>query len=408
MGWILILLAVPLIVAVSQLISDLLSEATTRFRTPRPLPRMDFSAGIPADCATMVVIPCMLTSHASISQLLTSLEVCWLGNQNEHLRFALLTDFADSTVENPPENALLLRQAITETEALNRRYPGNRPRFYLLHRQPEWIPAQETWMGHERKRGKLALLNHWLRHPANQFSSVAGLPAHQLPGPIKYVITLDSDTLLPRDTAHKLVATMAHPLNQPVYDPLRQRVVKGYGILQPGLAEEMPRNGQGRYAALRSSVPGNNPYSMMSSDIYQDLFGEGSFVGKGIYDVDIFVQATANACPENLVLSHDLLEGCYARSGLLSEVLLYEQYPNNYLSDVARRTRWIRGDWQLLNWLSPYVRKADGTRDKNPLSPLSWWKLFDNLRRSLVAPSLLVLLFVPCSGFPTRSTGLAR
>ncbi|HEP0605435.1 TPA: GH36-type glycosyl hydrolase domain-containing protein [Raoultella ornithinolytica] len=393
MGWILILLALPLIVAVSQLISDLLSEATTRFRIPRPLPRMDFSAGIPADCATMVVIPCMLTSHAGISQLLTSLEVCWLGNQNEHLRFALLTDFADSTVENPPENALLLRQAISETEALNRRYPASRPRFYLLHRQPEWVPAQETWMGHERKRGKLALLNNWLRHPATQFSSVAGLPAHQLPGPIKYVITLDSDTVLPRDTAHKLVATMAHPLNQPVYDPLRQRVVKGYGILQPGLAEEMPRNGQGRYAALRSSVPGNNPYSMMSSDIYQDLFGEGSFVGKGIYDVDIFVQATANACPENLVLSHDLLEGCYARSGLLSEVLLYEQYPNNYLSDVARRMRWIRGDWQLLNWLCPYVRKADGTRDKNPLSPLSWWKLFDNLRRSLVAPSLLVLLF---------------
>lgn len=178
---------------------------------------------------------------------------------------------------------------------------------------------------------------------------------------------------------------MAHPLNTPEYDPIRQRVVKGFGILQPGLAEEIPRNGQGRYAALRSSIPGNNPYSMMSSDIYQDLFGEGSFVGKGIYDVDIFMQATANTCPENLVLSHDLLEGCYARSGLLSEVLLYEQYPNNYLSDVARRSRWIRGDWQLLNWLKPRVRKADGTRSKNPLTALSYWKLLDNLRRSLVA-----------------------
>ncbi|ROS20966.1 GH36-type glycosyl hydrolase domain-containing protein [Raoultella terrigena] len=393
MGWMLILLALPLILAVSQLMNDLLSEATTRFRIPRPLPRMDFSAGIPADCATLVVVPCMLTSHESISKLLTSLEVCWLGNQNENLRFALLTDFADSAVEKPPENSGLLRQAIAETEDLNRRYPASRPRFYLLHRQPEWAPTQEKWMGYERKRGKLALLNNWLRHPAAQFSSVADAPAHLLPGHIKYVITLDSDTVLPRDTAHKLVATMAHPLNLPEYDPLRQRVVKGYGILQPGMAEEMPRNGQGRYAAMRSSVPGNNPYSMMSSDIYQDLFGEGSFVGKGIYDVDIFVLATANACPENLVLSHDLLEGCYARSGLLSEVLLYEQYPNNYLSDVARRTRWIRGDWQLLNWLSPYVRKADGTRDKNPLSALSCWKLFDNLRRSLVSPSLLALLF---------------
>lgn len=392
MGWLLILLAVPLIVAISQLMSDLLSELTTRFRTPRPLPRMDFSTGIPAGSATMVVIPCLLTSSESIGKLLTSLEVCWLGNQSENLCFALLTDFTDSVSENSNQNSALLNQALSQTQDLNRRYPASRPRFYLLHRDPEWNSPQGVWMGYERKRGKLALLNNWLRHPTTQFSTVSDLPAHLLPDQIRYVITLDSDTLLPRDTAHKLVATMAHPLNQPVYDAARQRVVKGYGILQPGLAEEMPQNGQGRYAALRSSVPGNNPYSMMSSDIYQDLFGEGSFVGKGIYDVDIFVEATSNTCPENLVLSHDLLEGCYARSGLLSEVLLYEQYPNNYLSDVARRTRWIRGDWQLLNWLKPHVRKADGSHDKNPLSALSWWKLFDNLRRSLVAPSSLVLL----------------
>ncbi|HIG9751056.1 TPA: GH36-type glycosyl hydrolase domain-containing protein [Escherichia coli] len=391
--WLLIAVILPLIIALTQLMSDLLSDATTRFRVPRPLPGMDFSAGIPADSATMLVIPCMLTSHESFSQLLTSLEVCWLGNENENLRFALLTDFADSENEPSPESHALLRQAIADTQALNRRYPSGRPRFYLLHRQPEWNPSEGAWMGYERKRGKLALLNSWLRNPGTQFVSVAEMPAHLLPGHIKYVITLDSDTVLPRDTAHKLVATMAHPLNTPEYDPVRQRVVKGFGILQPGLAEEIPRNGQGRYAALRSSVPGNNPYSMMSSDIYQDLFGEGSFVGKGIYDVDIFMQATTNICPENLVLSHDLLEGCYARSGLLSEVLLYEQYPNNYLSDVARRSRWIRGDWQLLNWLKPRVRKTDGTRVRNPLTALSYWKLLDNLRRSLVAPSLLILLF---------------
>ncbi|WP_039056117.1 glucoamylase family protein [Enterobacter sp. Bisph1] len=392
-GWWLILLALPLIVAVSQLVSELLSEMTTRFRVPRPLPRMDFSEGIPVASSAMVVIPCMLTSRESLSQLLTSLEVCWIGNQDDNLCFALLTDFADSAEENTAEQHLLLKQAIAETENLNRRYPCSRQRFYLLHRAPAWNPAQGIWMGYERKRGKLAMLNSWLRHPDKQFSTVADMPASLLPVHIKYVITLDSDTLLPRDTAHKLVATMAHPLNKPEYDPLRQRVVKGYGILQPGLAEEMPRDGQGGYAALRSGVPGNNPYSMMSSDIYQDLFEEGSFVGKGIYDVDIFVQATGNTCPENLVLSHDLLEGCYARAGLLSEVLLYEQYPNNYLSDVARRTRWIRGDWQLLNWLKLRVRKGDGSRGKNPLSLLSRWKLFDNLRRSLVAPSLLLLLF---------------
>lgn len=393
MAWGLILLALPLIIAVSQLVSDLLSEATTRFRVPRPLPGMDFSKGIPVASSTLVAIPCMLTSSESFSKLLTSLEVCWLGNQDDNLCFALVTDFADSTSENTEEQSTLLSQAMSDVQILNRRYPCCRQRFYLLHRSPEWNASQGIWMGYERKRGKLALLNSWLRHPDTQFSSVADMPANRLPGLIKYVITLDSDTLLPRDTAHKMVATMAHPLNKAEYDPVRQRVVKGYGILQPGLAEEMPRDGQGRYAAMRSSVPGNNPYSMMSSDIYQDLFEEGSFVGKGIYDVDIFTEATTNICPENLVLSHDLLEGCYARSGLLSEVLLYEQYPNDYLSDVARRTRWIRGDWQLLNWLKIRVRKADGTKDKNPLSALSRWKLFDNLRRSLVASSLLVLLF---------------
>ncbi|MCT4715459.1 cyclic beta 1-2 glucan synthetase [Enterobacteriaceae bacterium H18W14] len=392
MGWPLWLLALPLIVLISQLASNLLSEATTRFRAPLPLPRMDFSSGIPAQFCTMVVIPSLLTSREGIDKLLNSLEVSYLGNNTANLYFALLTDFADSAAENSAENDALLHWAEAQTQNLNRRYASaSGPLFFLLHRKAQWNEQQGVWMGYERKRGKLSMLNGWLRNQA-QFVEVHS-NAISPPVGVKYVITLDSDTVLPRDTAHKLVATMAHPLNHPVYDPARQRVVKGYGILQPGLAEEIPRNGQGRYAAMCSSIPGNDPYSMMSSDIYQDLFGEGSFVGKGIYDVDTFVMATHNTCPENLVLSHDLLEGCYARSGLLSEVLLYEQYPNNYLTDVARRTRWIRGDWQLLNWLKPNVRKADGTHDKNPLSTLSRWKLLDNLRRSLVAPSLLILLF---------------
>lgn len=393
MNWPLALLALPLVVLISQLAINLLSEATTRFRSPLPLPRMDFSTGIPAEFCTMVVIPCLLTSRAGIDKLLNSLEVCYLGNNTGNLYFALLTDFVDSPDENSPENDELLHWAEAQMQNLNRRYASvSQPLFFLLHRSAQWNEQQKMWMGYERKRGKLSILNSWLREPAEQFSEIHNNVISP-PAGVKYVITLDSDTVLPRDTAHKLVATMAHPLNHPVYCPVRQRVVKGYGILQPGLAEEIPRNGQGRYAAMCSSVPGNDPYSMMSSDIYQDLFGEGSFVGKGIYDVDIFAQATHNTCPENLVLSHDLLEGCYARSGLLSEVLLYEQYPNNYITDVARRTRWIRGDWQLLNWLKFSVRKADGTHDKNPLTTLSRWKLLDNLRRSLVAPSFLILVF---------------
>ncbi|MFK3704633.1 GH36-type glycosyl hydrolase domain-containing protein [Klebsiella sp. NPDC088457] len=393
MSWFLLPVAILWIIVFSQLASDLLSDATTRFRTPVPLPRMDFSAGIPAEYATMVVIPCLLTGRESLDKLLTSLEICWLGNQSDNLCFALLSDFPDAAHQSSPENEALLAWAVSQTQNLNRRYPARRPLFYLLHRTPEWNPQQQVWMGHERKRGKLALLNSWLRQPELQFSTMTQAEPHERPDSIRYVITLDSDTVLPRDTAHKMIATMAHPLNRPLYDPERQRVVKGYGILQPGLAEEMPPGGQGRYAAICSAAAGNNPYAMMSSDIYQDLFGEGSFVGKGIYDIDTFTLVMKDTCPENLVLSHDLLEGCYARSGLLSEVLFYEQYPNNYLSDVARRIRWIRGDWQLLNWLRPRVRKADNRRVKNPLSALSRWKLFDNLRRSLVAPSLLTLLF---------------
>lgn len=386
------LLAIPLVITISQVVLHLLSESTTRFRAPQPLPRMDFSTGIPADFSTLIATPCLLTSRQSAQALLNSLEVCYLGNNSEYLYFALLTDFADSTTENAADNAELLAWTLAQVQNLNQRYAPDRPLFYLLHRSAEWNPHQGVWMGYERKRGKLAALNSWLRQPGAQFSHIAG-DEKPFPERIRYVITLDSDTVLPRDTAHKLVATMAHPLNHPVYDAEKGRVVKGYGILQPGLAEEIPLSGQGRYAAICSSVPGNNPYSMMSSDIYQDLFGEGTFVGKGIYDVDIFTRSTENVCPENLVLSHDLLEGCYARSGLLSEVLLYEQYPGNYLSDVARRTRWIRGDWQLLNWLKLRVTQADGSRTSNPLSTLSRWKLFDNLRRSLVAPALLILLF---------------
>ncbi|MCI4205464.1 GH36-type glycosyl hydrolase domain-containing protein [Dickeya dianthicola] len=394
MHWPLWLMALPLAVVISQLASHLLGEAVTRWRTPLPLPRMDFSAGIPPECRTMIVIPCLLARRESIDRLINSLEVCHLGNNNTNLYFALLTDFTDSPTESTPENRALLDWAGSQIQNLNHRYAkGSHPLlFYLLHRSPRWNPQQGVWMGYERKRGKLSMLNSWLRQPGGQFSTVVG-DEQGPPERVKYVITLDSDTVLPRDTAHKLVATLAHPLNHPVYDPAKRRVVKGYGILQPGLAEEIPRNGQGRYAAICSNVAGNNPYSMMSSDVYQDLFGEGSFVGKGIYDVDTFVAATHNTCPENLVLSHDLLEGCYARSGLLSEVLLYEQYPNNYLTDVARHTRWIRGDWQLLNWLKPRVRTADGSFAKNPLSALSRWKLLDNLRRSLVAPSLWGLLF---------------
>lgn len=393
MGWTMWLLLLPIVIMCSQFTMDLLNETASRSRTPRALPKMDFSLHIPEECATLVAVPCLLGSRSGIDKLIESLEVCYLGNTHQHLYFALIADFFDSKTAILQLDQQLLNYASNRIIQLNRRYDADHnARFTLLHRESQLNVSQGVWMGYERKRGKLSALNRWLLGEESTFTTLVGATQAQL-SYVRYVITLDSDTLLPRDHAHQLVAAMAHPLNRPVYDPALKRVVKGYSILQPRLAEEIPRYGQSRYAAVCSSLPGTDPYTSMSSDIYQDIFGEGSFVGKGIYDVAMFTRATDNTCPENLVLSHDLLEGCYARSGVLSDVVLYEQYPANYLVDVARRTRWIRGDWQLLNWLRLRVEQADGTRCPNPLSMLSRWKLLDNLRRSLAAPALLMMLF---------------
>ncbi|MFP1839459.1 GH36-type glycosyl hydrolase domain-containing protein [Lonsdalea quercina] len=405
-GWTLWLMAIPAVIVFSQLVLDLLGDATLQTRTPSPLPRLDFSTGIPSDSRTLVVIPCLLSSRASVDKLINSLEVCYLSNVSPNLYFALLTDFPDSATQTQPWHDELLAYASQHIHRLNQRYANPVDAlFFLLHRDPQWNEKQGVWMGYERKRGKLQAVNRWLRQQSHEFDTVVGNQRQALDD-IKYVITLDSDTVLPRDAAHKMVGAMAHPLNQPVFDVDKGRVVAGYGILQPRLAEEIPRYGQSRYAALSSAIPGNDPYSFMASDIYQDLFSEGSFVGKGIYDVDTFSRANEGSCPENLVLSHDLLEGCYARSGLLSDVLLYEQYPTCYLADMARRTRWVRGDWQLLNWLGFYVRREDRRRVANPLSGLSRWKLLDNLRRSLYSPSLLIVLFYALTWAPNPANWL--
>ncbi|WP_343551200.1 glucoamylase family protein [Pantoea sp.] len=397
MSWVLWLLLLPAVILISsQLAMQLLSEVTTRTRHPVALPRLDYETTVPDSQRTLVVIPCLISSKQGTDTLLRSLETSYLGNALANISFALLADFTDNVDQHRADDDEIIGYAVLRIEALNRRYnsqPSADVLFTLLHRNRMHNPVQGVWMGYERKRGKLHALNRWLQGEADMFNVIVGANQAQM-RMVKYVITLDSDTILPRETAHKLIGIMAHPLNEPVFDDRLNRVVEGYAILQPRLAEEIPAFGQGIYARLSSSIPGNDAYSSMSSDLYQDLFGEGSFVGKGIYDVAAFARATRNTCPENLVLSHDLLEGCYARSGVVSNVVLYEHYPDNYLSDVARRFRWVRGDWQLLNWLRWRVRLADGGQQANPLSALSRWKLFDNLRRSLIAPALLVLIFL--------------
>jgi cyclic beta-1,2-glucan synthetase len=401
-NWLLLPVALFAILAASHLAIALVNWLATLLVAPHPLPRMDFSKGIPPEFRTLVVVPSMLFNTAGIESLCEALEVRFLANRDSNLGFCLLTDFADAESATAPEDEQILLRAQEHIEHLNRKYAdSDGSKFLLMHRKRCWNPQEKIWMGYERKRGKLADLNALLRGgPTTPFSCIVG-DTFTLSS-VKYVITLDTDTRLPRDSARQFVAAMAHPLNHARYDQGRQRVCEGYSILQPRVAASLPGASASRYEVLCGGEPGIDPYTRTVSDVYQDLFGEGSFIGKGIYDVDAFEQALEGRFPENRILSHDLLEGCYARSGLLSDVLLHEDYPSSYSADVSRRHRWIRGDWQLIAWLLPRVPAAGpgARRQKNPLSALSRWKLFDNLRRSLVSSALLSMLLLGWTVLP--------
>lgn len=384
----------------SQLMVSLVNWLSTLLVKPHPLPRMDFSEGVPGDCRTLVVVPTMLSGKAYVEELVEGLEIRFLANREDNLHFGLLTDFLDADSETLPEDDGLVELARTGIEGLNQRY--SRPDddiFFLFHRPRTWNARERKWMGYERKRGKLSALNALLRERGgNRFSSIAG--NGRMLTQVRYVITLDSDTRLPREAARKFIATMAHPLNQALYDREKRRVTAGYGILQPRVASAMPGAAASLYLRMQGDVSGIDPYTRVSSDVYQDLFGEGSFIGKGIYDVDVFEQAVHRAFPENRILSHDLLEGCYARCGLLSDVFLYEESPAQYWADMKRFHRWVRGDWQIGAWMLPFIPASDGRLVRNRLSALSRWKIFDNLRRSLVPLSLLSLLLLGWSVLP--------
>src|SRR5688572_13455239 len=386
-GWLLVLIGLVTALAASELAVALVNRLATALVTPEPLPRMDFSGGIAPPSRSLVVVPAMLTSAANIERLVEALEVRFLANRDDNLHYALLTDFQDADEENLPADEALALAAFHGIDALNRKYRSSE-RFFLFHRPRRWNPGERRWMGYERKRGKLSQLNSCLRDGrTDRFALVAG-ETKVLRG-VKYVITLDTDTHHPRHAAPQLAGAMAHPLNR-------------YGRLQPRMAVSLPAAGQSRYAQLFGAEPGIDPYTRAVSDVYQDLFGEGSFIGKGIYDVDAFERSLEGRFPENRILSHDLLEGCYARAGLLSDVELYEEYPSRYAADVSRRHRWVRGDWQIAGWLLRRVPGAGADRggashhrktQPNPLSWLSQWKIFDNLRRSLAPLALVALVF---------------
>ena len=392
-------LILVLLLPVSELAVGLINQLLTLLMPPWVLPKLDFKDGIPAECATIIVMPTMLVRPQSAAMLLERLEIHYLANPDPEFRFALLTDFADAPQQVMPEDEGYIAAALENVKALNTRYCSGGPdRFFVFHRRRIWNPVQGCWMGWERKRGKLSEFNRLVRgDQGTSYAWQSGDPAELKP--IRFVITLDADTQLPRDSAQRLVGTLAHPLNAPRFDRALGRVIEGYGVLQPRVSFHLVAATHSRFAALLAASGGIDPYSTAASDSYMDLFGLGSFTGKGIYDLDAFEAATGKTFPENQILSHDLIEGNYARCGLASDTELFDDFPARYHAYARREHRWVRGDWQLLPWLGRWVPSAEGRR-RNPLPLLERWKLFDNLRRSLVAPALVVLLVLGWTVFP--------
>ena len=399
-GGTLLLLIVGLVPA-SEIAVNAVNQLVTLLLRPRLIPKLEFREhGIPPEWRTAVVVPTLIGSVESVREAVEHLEVQFLANRDPRLHFALLTDFPDAPTETRPDDEAILAAASDGIATLNAKYarPGD-PTFHLFHRPRRWNESEGVWMAWERKRGKLAQFNQFIRGGARDaFSHIIGDPARLFD--VKLVITLDSDTVLPPDAAQLLVGAMAHPLNRPVFDPERGRVVDGYGILQPRVGVSLTSAYRSKFATIHSGHPGVDPYTTAVSDVYQDLFGEGSYTGKGIYDVDAFEQATQGRFAENALLSHDLIEGTYARAGLVTDVEMFDDYPTRYLTFTRRKHRWIRGDWQILRWIGGAVPGPDGRPSPNRLSAISRWKIFDNLRRSTLEIFHLLLLVLGWTVLP--------
>ncbi|HEU4431890.1 MAG TPA: glucoamylase family protein [Pyrinomonadaceae bacterium] len=397
MGWsMLVVTAILALVPATDLALTVLNWDLTHFFPPRLLPRMDTADGIPDDARTFVVVPTIFMNEAQVHELVERLEVHFLANQDLNIYFALLGDFPDAQSEETLDDASLLAIAQSGIEALNRNH--GEARFHLFHRKRLWNAGEQKWMGWERKRGKLEEFNRLLRG-ANDTSFVVSTADDALLSSVRYVITLDSDTQLPRDVARKLVGAAIHPLNKPRIDPKDNRVTRGYGILQPRVSIALSSASRSKFVQIFSGYTGIDPYTTAVSDVYQDFFGEGNFTGKGLYDVDAFQRTLEHRVPENSLLSHDLFEGLFARCALTTDIELLDDYPASYLAYAKRSHRWTRGDWQIARWLLPRVPDDVRRNTRNVLPLIARWKILDNLRRSLVAPALFVWLVASCTIF---------
>ncbi|MGA7712784.1 MAG: glucoamylase family protein [Rhizomicrobium sp.] len=397
-GSVLLLLAIAGLIPASDVAVAIVNRAITHLVGATLLPALDMRDGLPADLRTIIVVPTLLIDIPTIQRQIERLEVHHLSNPDDNFTFALLSDWRDSATENAQDDKLLLDAAAAGIARLNAQYGSveNSPRFFLLHRRRIWNKGENKWMGWERKRGKLHELNRLLRGANDTtFVPVDGL-APALPAGFRYVITLDADTRLPIGTAKRLVGKIAHPLNRARFDPQAGLVVQGHAILQPRVTPSLPIGREGSlYQRVFSGPDGLDPYAFAVSDVYQDLFQEGSYVGKGIYDIDIFEAALYGKIQPNAVLSHDLLEGVFTRAGLASDIEVVEEFPSRYEVAMARQHRWTRGDWQLLSWI--VFGHGGKTHDNRPgpaIPLMGRWKLLDNLRRSLSAPAAFLSMLI--------------
>ncbi|MGE3539354.1 MAG: glucoamylase family protein [Candidatus Tectimicrobiota bacterium] len=417
--WLLATVLLSLVPALT-VATSVLNWLLTHLLPPQVLPKLAFATGVPPDCQTMVVIPCLISQTSDLDSLFRQLELHFLRNPEPEFGFALLSDFTDAPTPTRPEDASLLAYAQTRWAVLNEKYP-QQP-FYFLHRHRLWNAREQVWMGWERKRGKLHEFHQLLR--GAQHTSYSTVLGHQERlSAIRYVLTLDADTLLPRDAVRRLLGTLAHPLQQAEFTAATETgqradtaiLSDGYTILQPRTAVQPLAADHSLFTRVFAGDSGFDLYTLAVSDIYQDVFGAGIYVGKGLYDVDAFERSLQDCIPENTLLSHDLFEGIYGRVGLVSDVLLYEDYPPHYLLNVRRSHRWVRGDWQLLPWLLsqwfPLLARlfplSRRWQRQNPghrrLALIDQWKMLDNLRRSLLPPALLGLLGAGWTVFPGSS-----
>ncbi len=387
LGWVAALALIP----AAELAVAFMNRAVHRLVRPQPLPRLDLRGGVPEHARTMVIVPTLISSADGARSLVEHLEVLALGNLDSHIHFALLTDFPDAAAEGLAGEEEVLATAVAGIEGLNARYaPDTADRFHLFHRARRWNASEGVWMGWERKRGKIEEFNRLLRGATDtSFTVHVGTP--EILQQVRYCITLDSDTRLPRDTARQLIGVIEHPLNRPRFDPRLRRVVEGYGILQPRVSVTMASAAGSLFARTYAGHTGIDPYTTAVSDTYQDLFAEGIFAGKGLYDVDAFMAALEGRVAENAMLSHDLFEGLFARCALVSDIEVVDDFPSSVLAHAHRQHRWVRGDWQILYCLIPVAPTRHGF-ERTQLPLISRWKVLDNLRRSLLAPALVAAL----------------